>query len=56
MLKNISLISMSNEAQQEELEVLSSIYPEEYELLGDDCGVTKLSIFLAPDGQNSHGK
>ena len=48
---------MSNCEQLEELEVLESIYPEEYHHDGEDeSGRTKFSILLLPNGNDSYGE
>ena len=48
-------MSDANLAEQaEELEVLASIYPDEYKSLGE--GQFKLLLKPNPDGNDNHGK
>lgn len=48
-------MSDANLAEQaEELEVLASIYPEEFKSLGD--GQFKILLKPNPDGNDNHGK
>lgn len=48
-------MSDANFAEQaEELEVLASIYPDEYKSLGE--GQFKLLLKPNPDGNDNHGK